>query len=40
MNLKAHDRPDIVTRVFKMKFDELLADLTKKGLMGNVLACK
>lgn len=39
MNLKPEDRPDIVSRVFKMKFDELLQDLTKKKLLGNVLAC-
>lgn len=40
LNLKAHDRPDIISRVFKMKFDSLLADLTKKGILGKVLACK
>ena len=40
MNLKAHDRPDIISRVFKMKFNSLLDDLTKKGVFGKVLACK
>jgi hypothetical protein len=40
INLKAHDRPDIISRVFKMKLDELLSDLTKKNVLGKVLACK
>jgi hypothetical protein len=39
-NLKAQDRPDIVTRVFKIKFDELIQDLTKKHVLGKVVACK
>ncbi|KAI5437866.1 hypothetical protein KIW84_023834 [Lathyrus oleraceus] len=38
VHLKASDRPDIISRVFKMKFDELLSDLTKKSLLGKVLA--
>lgn len=29
---KAEDRPDIVARVFKLKKDALISDLTKKGL--------
>ncbi|XP_058783166.1 uncharacterized protein LOC131657824 [Vicia villosa] len=37
-NLKPADRPDLITRIFKMKFDELLSDLTKKSMMGKVLA--
>ncbi|XP_058753699.1 uncharacterized protein LOC131626879 [Vicia villosa] len=37
-NLKPADRPDIICRVFKMKFDALLSDLTKKSVMGKVLA--
>ncbi|MCH89762.1 helicase-like protein [Trifolium medium] len=39
-NLKPHERPDIVTRVFKIKFDQLLQDLTKKHVLGKVVACK
>jgi hypothetical protein len=39
-NLKPHDRPDIVTRVFKIKFEALMKDLTKKHLLGRVVACK
>ncbi|KAI5410637.1 hypothetical protein KIW84_055960 [Lathyrus oleraceus] len=38
VHLKASDRPDIISRVFKMKFDEHLSDLTKKSLLGKVLA--
>ena len=37
-NLKPQDRPDLITRVFKIKFDELLKDLTKKHVLGKVLA--
>jgi hypothetical protein len=39
-NLKAVDRPDIITKVFKIKFDHLMKDLTKKHVLGKVLACK
>jgi hypothetical protein len=39
-NLKPQDRPDIVSRVFKIKFDELIKDLTKRHVLGQVLACK
>lgn len=40
MHLTANDRPDIVARVFKIKLDELIDDLTKKHVFGRVLACK
>jgi len=39
-NLKPQDRPDIITRVFKIKFDELMKDLTKRHVLGKVLARK
>jgi hypothetical protein len=39
-NLKAHDRPDIVSRVFKIKLQNLMKDLTRKHLLGRVIACK
>jgi hypothetical protein len=39
-NLKSQDRPDIICRVFKIKFDQLMKDLTKKHVLGKVLACK
>jgi len=39
-NLKLQDRLDIITRVFKIKFDELMKDLTKRHVLGKVLARK
>jgi len=39
MDLKAPNRPDIVSRVFKIKFEELLVDLTKKHILEKVVAC-
>ncbi|XP_058735847.1 uncharacterized protein LOC131623246 [Vicia villosa] len=36
--LKPHDRPDIITKVFKIKFDELMNDITKHHVLGKVLA--
>ncbi|KAF1872358.1 hypothetical protein Lal_00016656 [Lupinus albus] len=38
MGLKPHDRPDIISRVFKMKIEELLHDLKKIHVLGKVLA--
>ena len=35
---KAQDRPDIVSRVFKRKLDQLMAYLTKTGVLGPVVA--
>ncbi|XP_058758760.1 uncharacterized protein LOC131632013 [Vicia villosa] len=40
LHLKPQDRPDVISRVFKIKFDQLLSDLTKKGVLGKVLACE
>jgi hypothetical protein len=40
LNLKAHDRADIVARVFKIKLNELMNDLTKKHVLGKVVARK
>ncbi|CAJ2671328.1 unnamed protein product [Trifolium pratense] len=37
-HLKPHDRPDIIARVFKIKFNELLKDLTKNHVLGRVMA--
>ena len=34
----SHDRPDIVTRVFEMKAQELLSDLMDGGILGRVIA--
>ncbi|XP_058741664.1 uncharacterized protein LOC131614053 [Vicia villosa] len=38
LHLKPQDRSDIISRIFKIKFDQLLTDLTKKGVLGKVLA--
>ena len=32
------DRPDVVSRVFKLKLDELLRDLTQRGVLGQAVA--
>jgi len=40
MNLEPADRPDILLRVFQIKFKQMLADLRKHHLLGKVLACK
>lgn len=40
LHLKPYDRPDIVSRIFKMKFDQLLNDLKKYELFGKVDAGK
>eukprot|EP00798_Chlamydomonas_sp_ICE-L_P027610 gene27610-7247_t len=34
---KPADRPDIVSRVFRLKLDALLDDLVKKGVLGRVI---
>ncbi|XP_057297097.1 uncharacterized protein LOC130625993 [Hydractinia symbiolongicarpus] len=31
---RAHDRPDLVSRVFKLKLNELLKDVTEMGVLG------
>ncbi|XP_074265893.1 uncharacterized protein LOC141588345 [Silene latifolia] len=37
---RPEDRPDILGRVFKIKLDELIVDLTKRALFGETLADK
>ncbi|GJS31895.1 hypothetical protein Tco_0492515 [Tanacetum coccineum] len=37
-NLKSEDRPEVVSRVFKMKLDTLIKDLKKNKLFGRVEA--
>lgn len=39
-NLKPHDRPDVILRVFKIKFDELMVDITWRHILKRVLACE
>ncbi|KAL5148491.1 ATP-dependent DNA helicase PIF1 [Glycine soja] len=40
LNLKAVDRSDIISRVFKLKYEKMLIDLTKNHMLGKVIACK
>ncbi|GKC21026.1 ATP-dependent DNA helicase PIF1-like protein [Tanacetum coccineum] len=35
-NLKSEDRPDVMTRVFKMKLDSLMKDLKERNIFGRV----
>jgi hypothetical protein len=35
---KAEDHPEIVARVFKIKLDELMADLTERHVLGVTIA--
>uniref|UniRef100_A0A0R0EZF3 ATP-dependent DNA helicase n=1 Tax=Glycine max TaxID=3847 RepID=A0A0R0EZF3_SOYBN len=36
LNLKPTDRPDIVSRIFRLKFEHMLSNLTKGQLLGRV----
>ncbi|CDY13504.1 BnaA03g52220D [Brassica napus] len=38
--LNSDDRPDIICRIFKMKLDSLMNDLTKKNILGKTSSCK
>ena len=38
--LKSDDRPEIICRIFKMKLDALMNDLTKKNILGKTSSCK
>ena len=40
LNLTTQDRPNIVTRIFKLNLKQLMSDLKDKKLLGDVLACK
>ncbi|XP_057290338.1 uncharacterized protein LOC130613035 [Hydractinia symbiolongicarpus] len=35
---RTHDRPDLVSRVFKLKLNELLKDVTEMGVLGKTIA--
>ncbi|XP_058774642.1 uncharacterized protein LOC131648928 [Vicia villosa] len=37
--LQPRDRPDIISKVFKIKFDTLMDDITKHHVVGKVIAC-
>ncbi|KAH1147779.1 hypothetical protein GYH30_042763 [Glycine max] len=39
LNLKPTDRLDIVSRIFRLKYEQMLSDLTKGQLLGKVVAC-
>ncbi|KAL5186890.1 putative pentatricopeptide repeat-containing protein [Glycine soja] len=36
LNLKPTDRPDIVSRIFRLKYEHMLSDLTKGQLLGKI----
>ncbi|KAH1188492.1 Replication protein A DNA-binding subunit B [Glycine max] len=38
LNLKAADRLDLISRVFKLKYEQMLMDLTKNHMLGKVIA--
>jgi len=38
--LKSDDRPEIICRIFKLKLDSLMNDLTKKNILGKTSSCK
>uniref|UniRef100_A0A0R0L851 ATP-dependent DNA helicase n=1 Tax=Glycine max TaxID=3847 RepID=A0A0R0L851_SOYBN len=38
LNLKATDRPNLISHVFRLKYEQMLFDLTKKHLLGKVVA--
>ena len=40
LNLTIQDSPNIVTRIFKLKLEQLMSDLKDKKVLRNVLACK
>ena len=37
-NERPHDRPDLIARVFKLKLNALLHDLTKRNILGKSIA--
>ena len=37
-NLKSEDRPDLCCRLFKIKLDSMMDDLTKKQLLGKTVS--
>lgn len=37
-NLSPYDRPDIISKNFKLKFNELMVDLTKRHILGKFVA--
>jgi len=39
-NIKPEDRPDILTRIFKIKLDHLINDFKKNNIFGTIKAGK
>jgi len=39
LKLSSTNRPNIVSRVLKIKFEQLLTDLSKNHLLGETIAC-
>lgn len=39
-NLNSDDRPEVICKMFKIKLDSLMVDLTKKGILGKTVTCK
>jgi len=39
-NLKPEDRPEVICRIFKMKLESLMDDLTKKHILGKTVSCE
>ena len=40
LNLRSDERPDMVTKVFKQKLDDLINDLKSGQVFGQILGCK
>ncbi|RZB47105.1 hypothetical protein D0Y65_050939 [Glycine soja] len=38
LNLTSIDRPEIISQIFKLKYEQMLSDLTKNHLLGKVVA--
>ena len=39
-NLTPHNCPDIITRDFKIKLNQLMNDLKHGNIFGNIIGCK
>lgn len=39
LHLRADYRPEIVSRVFKLKFDQLMKDLKSNNIFGKIIGC-
>lgn len=39
-NLKPHDQSDLISRVFKIEFDELMVDIMRRHILRRILECE